>query len=461
MTDAWRIVMVDPGHQVPDYDRALTGALAGHGHQVSLAVSPLLYFEPGPPADGVALETAFGRLLGRGGRRSSHLAQRALARRTLRLASYPVELAVFVRRLVARPPHVLHVQWSLVPPLEAWAWRQARAAGIPVVLTAHNVLPHEARPWHRAAYRALYRAVDGVIVHSNATRARLADVAGLPERHVAVIPMAADTRQGPLPDRQSARRTLGLPLAAPLVLFFGHVRPYKGLDLLLAALPTVRAAVPAARLLVAGPIAGGQAAVTALRRQLGAAGLEGAVDLRPGHVPAALVDSVFAAADVVALPYGDTDDSAVLEAARGRGRAVVATAVGGLPEALAAGGGLVVPPQDVQALAGALVLILADAHTRRRLEADAEARARARTWSDVARETTEAYRAFAGEAGAFVDDLAAVAAEAEPSPGNGPSITLDADPLPGNVASATDVTPASDVTSAANGTAPSTGDGPR
>ena len=414
MTDALRIVMVDPGHQVPDYDRALSGALAALGHQVSLATSPLLYYDAGPPADGVTLEIAFGRLLGRGGTHSLRLAQRALARRALRLAGYPGELAVFARRLAARPPHVLHVQWSLVPPLDSWAWRQARAAGVPVVLTAHNVLPHEARPWHRAAYRALYRSVDGVIVHSNATQARLAEVAGLPDRRVAVVPMAADAPRRPLPDRAAARRTLGLPLAAPLILFFGHVRPYKGLDLLLAALSTVRAAVPEARLLVAGPMAGGQTAVTALRRQLLAAGLEPVVDLRLGHVPPAQVDSVFAAADVVALPYRDTDDSAVLQAARGRGRAVVATAVGGLPEALAAGGGLVVPPRDVGALADALVAVLADAHTRSRFEAEAEACALARTWSEVARETIEAYRTFAGNVASAANDTAPATGQSPP-----------------------------------------------
>lgn len=414
-----RIVVADPGHQVPSYDRALTAALAGRGHEVALATAPLLYYDPGPPGDGVVLRTAFGRLLTFSGGR---LTRRPAARRALRLLTYPGELAAFLRSITHQPPDVLHVQWSLVPPLEAGAWRRARAAGVLVVLTAHNVLPHETRPWHRAAYRRLYGAVDGVIVHSEAARERLAGLVGLPASRMAVIPMAADVPLRPAPDRRleraAARRSLGLPPTAPLALFFGQVRPYKGLDLLLATWGAVRAVLPEAGLLVAGPVAGGRAGIAALRRRIAALGLEGSVTLWPGYVPAWQVDQVFAAADVVALPYRDTEDSAVLQAARGRRRAVVATAVGGLPESLAAGGGLLVPPRSPPDLARALLAVLANPAVRRQLEAEAAAAAAGRTWADVAGETLRAYRIFAAR-----DDGGTRAASADP-PAPGTEVRL-------------------------------------
>jgi glycosyltransferase involved in cell wall biosynthesis len=122
-----------------------------------------------------------------------------------------------------------------------------------------------------------------------------------------------------------------------------------------------------------------------------AAGGQEAVDFRAGYLPRAARDLVFAAADLLALPYRDIDMSAVLAAARGRGRAVVATAVGGLPEALAAGGGLLVPPSDPAALATGIAGLLLDPAWRGRLEAEALAAAAAWTWDDAARATEAVY----------------------------------------------------------------------
>lgn len=386
------IVLADPGHQVPAYDRALAGALAATGCDVTLAVAPALHYDIGPLSPGVTERVAFGRLLAASGRLAPALVAAVPTRRLLRLAAYPVELAAFARRVVTERPALLHLQWGLLPAVEARLWPRVRRAGVPVLYTAHNVLPHEPRPWQPAAWRALYRSVDGLIVHSAAARERLLALTELPTARVHVVPMAADEVPMP-PDRAAARERLGLPPSAPLVLFFGHLRPYKGLDLLLDAFPAVAATVPNARLIITGPVAGGARGVLRLRDDIAARDLAAMVALRAGYLAPEQVDDFFAAADVVALPYRATDDSAVLQAARGRGRAVVATAVGGLPEVLAGGGGLVVPAAESGALASTLARVLAEPGLRESLEAAARSAARARTWADVARETLAVYRA--------------------------------------------------------------------
>jgi glycosyltransferase involved in cell wall biosynthesis len=228
-----------------------------------------------------------------------------------------------------------------------------------------------------------------VVVHSSAAADRAAAL-GIERARVAVIPIPADepARAG---HRRAARAELDLPPGAPLVLFFGHVRPYKGLGVLLDALPAIVHREPAVRLVVAGPVAGGGRGVAALRRSVARRGMGEWVALRPGYVPHERVDDYFAAADVVALPYRATDDSAVLATARGHGRAVVASAVGGLPEALASGGGILVPPRDPVALADAVLRLLTDPAERRRLEAEALAAARSWTWADAAARTREVY----------------------------------------------------------------------
>jgi len=391
-----RVIIADPGPQVPAYGRALAEALAAAGDRVTLATAPLLYFDPGPPPDGVTVERPFGRLL-RWSTAGGLLARHAAARRLLRAAGYPFELAAWAFRARRARPDVVHVQWSLAPLLDALALRWLRRSGIVTVLTAHNVLPHERQPWHAATYRRLYAAADLVIVHSAATRARLRALGWTPPRRVEVISMAADAPNA-APSRAAAREALGLPEGASVTLFFGHVRPYKGLDVLLAAWRPVGLALREARLVIAGPVAGGERRVRDIRAAIDRLGLAGSVDLRPGHVPADEVTAYFAAADVVALPYRETDDSAVLATARGHGRAVVATAVGGLPEALEGGGGWVVPPEDPQALAVALAAILRDAALRSRLEAKARKAAAAWSWRDVAAATRRAYRVAARRA---------------------------------------------------------------
>ncbi len=386
-----RVAIVDPGHQVPYYDQALAGALARLGTRVTLLTAPLLYYDLRPTAAGVDVRPVFGRLLTAPVLRRLPLAANPSLRRVLRAVGYGPELAALVRWAGQAQPDVVHLQWSLAPPVDAVVLDRLRHIGSAVVHTAHNVLPHTERPWHRPGFRRLYAAADRVVVHSRAARDRLLGLGGVAPDRVEVLPMPAD-EPGRVSDRRTARDELGFQADDPLVLFFGHVRPYKGLGVLLDALLALRRQVPGVRLLIAGPVAGGGRGLDRLRAAIAARGITDAIVLRPGYVPHSQVASCFAAADVVALPYRDTDDSAVLAAARGHGRAVVAAAVGGIPEALAAGGGLLVPPDEPDALAAALGQVLGSPATRDHLEAGARSAAGAWTWLDAAARLCQIYR---------------------------------------------------------------------
>jgi glycosyltransferase involved in cell wall biosynthesis len=294
---------------------------------------------------------------------------------------------------------VVHVQWSLAPPLDgAWV-RALRRSGVGTVYSAHNVVPHESRPWHPAFHKWLHGAAGRVIVHSRSTRDELVRLGGAPEGAVRVVPMAADD-PSTVAGREEARGVLDPPVgpAVPLALFFGHVRPYKGLDLLLDAAPSLRARMPAAKILVCGPVLGGEQGVRRLRDDIIARGVSDIVDLRPGYATSRTARACLSAADVVVLPYRAVSDSAVLAAARGHGRAVVATDVGSLAEALEDGGGLVVPPGDPERLAEAMTEVLERPGTRERLEAESRQAARSWTWSDAAEATLDVYREVVAEA---------------------------------------------------------------
>ncbi|GAA3945803.1 glycosyltransferase [Actinomadura viridis] len=208
-----------------------------------------------------------------------------------------------------------------------------------VVALCHNVLPHERKPYDRPLMRALLRRVDEVLVHSG----QQADLArGLTSRPVGVAEMPAHLpARAQAPAGEAARRDH--------LLFFGIVRPYKGLDVLLRALA---AGPEEVSLTVAGEFWGGVDATRALVRELG---LTGRVDLRPGYVPAAEVPGLFAAADALVLPYRTATASQNVWMAHEHGVPVIATRVGGFGEQVRDGvDGLVCEPDDVGSLTDAL-----------------------------------------------------------------------------------------------------------
>ncbi|WP_041261774.1 glycosyltransferase family 4 protein [Pseudofrankia inefficax] len=259
------------------------------------------------------------------------------------------------RRLRASADVVVLV---VVTPIQAPAYlgilsglgaRGRRRAGSPaVVALCHNVLPHERRAVDEPLTRAVLRRADAVLVHTDAEAARAVTLTTAPVRVAAMAPhlWAAETRRvHPSPSRPEARQD------EPLrrLLFFGLIRPYKGLDVLLRAL----AAGPAdVALTVAGEFWGGAEQTRAL---VGELGLADRVELRPGYVDAADVPGLFAAADALVLPYRAGTASQNVDLAHLHGRPVVATTVGTLPAAVADGvDGLLVAPDDPAALAGAL-----------------------------------------------------------------------------------------------------------
>lgn len=361
-----KIALIDPLAYTPPYDDALAAALAARGHGVHLLTSEFVH-GAAPRAEGYAREELFLPL-------SSRLFRRA-PRSRVRLVVKAVEYVPSVRRLLRRldelAPDVVHVQWLPRPELDVrWLRRLTR----PSVLTAHDVLPRRRRA--EPAWREALTIVDRVVVHSARAVAQLVD-SGLERERIARIAHPI------FPPRT---RALAPPQGRTL-LFFGLLRTYKGLDLLVSALPSV----PGARLIVAGDPVDPVEPLQRLARQLGVADR---IEWRLGFLPEPELDEVLAAATVVVLPYRGLDSSGVLATALGHRRPVVVSDVGSLGELVREfGAGAVVPPEDVHALAQACTRLLDDpadayAGTGRAVEAltwDAAAAAHERVYVEVAR----------------------------------------------------------------------------
>jgi glycosyltransferase involved in cell wall biosynthesis len=356
---AVRLRVVDPAAYTPPYDHALCAALARAGLQVTLATTPFDLAEV-PAAEGYAVDARFyPRRLGEPG---------SPLRRVARLAQHVPGMG-YER---AQPADVSHYQWLPVPQVDAFLLPKRR----PVVLTAHDVLPREAQPGQRSGLIRAYHRADAVVVHSEHGARRLREEVGLDPARIHVIPHGAfDHLADPArtPPAALPAELAEVDPRRPVVLCFGLVRPYKGVDVLLDAWRQV----DGAELWIVGRP---QVDLAALRRAAGPT-----VRFVPRFVTDGEAAAVFARADAVVLPYREIDQSGVLFTALAFGRPLVLTEVGGFPELAPTGAARLVPPGDADALAAALADVVADPAERARMGA-AAARAAATTyaWTTVA-----------------------------------------------------------------------------
>jgi glycosyltransferase involved in cell wall biosynthesis len=221
------------------------------------------------------------------------------------------------------------------------------------VVICHNVEPHEPVPLGPQLTRAVLRHADLLVVHSSHMTSELAALA-VADRPIlrAFHPRfsADELAEQPTAAAVAAERERqGNPDLS--LLAFGAIRPYKGIDLALAAIARVGRRLRV-RLTVAGLFwdRGEE-----LRARVAALGLEDRVELRDGFVSNEQAALLFSAADASLLPYRSATQSGVVQLSFAYGRPVIATAVGGLQEAVRNGiDGILCPPADVEALARAI-----------------------------------------------------------------------------------------------------------
>jgi glycosyltransferase involved in cell wall biosynthesis len=361
------VQMVDPSAYTPPYDHALSAALARAGVEVELVTSAFAYGAV-PPAEGYAVRELFYR--------HARGAPGSPARRAAKLLEHVPDMLRY--RRVARSADVVHFQWLALQWLDPWLLPER-----PTVLTAHDLLPREPRPGQARAQRRCYESVDAVVVHSDYGRRQLVETVALDPAKVHVIHHGAFEHLTRVPSERPLSGELGQ-ASDPVVLCFGLLRPYKGVDVLLEAWRGVRGA----ELWIVGRP---RMPLEPLRARAPAG-----VRFVPRFIADVEVPALFRRADIVVLPYSRTerlDFSGVLATALAFGKTVVLTDVGGFGEIAAAGAGLLVPPDDPAALREALVRLIEDPAARERLAAAAAAAAAGPySWDEAASRTAELYR---------------------------------------------------------------------
>lgn len=238
-----------------------------------------------------------------------------------------------VGRMLRReaPDMVILKYWTpLMAPCFGTICRLARRNGkTKVVVHLDNITPHEPHLYDRPLNRYFLRSCDGFVYMSEAVHQDLRTYR--PDAPALFSPHPLFDGYGERLPREEACRRLGLDATQSHVMFFGYVRDYKGLDLLLDAWALLKAEgkTDGKRLLVVGEVYGDD---TKYREQIARLGLERDVVFHDKFVPDDEVAEWFSVADMVALPYKSATQSGVTQVAYAFGVPMVVTRVGGLAE---------------------------------------------------------------------------------------------------------------------------------
>ena len=382
-----RVFMMDLWATVPYYTAYLSRALIAEG--VNLTVGSISYYlDPECfSSRGIKVDPGLLNLVGK-------FSLPSAPRRVLKLLEALVNLSALTVRFLVSPPEVIHVQflpilkWRL--PLDFWFLEFCRKRGSKIVLTVHDLLPHDSGEAHKKTFVRLYRMVDRLICHSDHVRVRLGAEFSVPFDKVSVIP------HGPffydLPAAGPGQTPPGLEekMGSVLVLWQGIIFPYKGVDLLLRAWQRVEAHGGNCRLVVAGT--GAPELLEQIREQVKSLGLK-RVQLQLRFISVRELMELYRTADVVVYPYRAITTSGALATGMALGKTIVASDLPAFRELLThRESALLIDPEDSVKFADVLIELAQDKDLRERLAG----RVRAmnfgeQSWISIAKDTVVAY----------------------------------------------------------------------
>lgn len=221
-----------------------------------------------------------------------------------------------------------------------------------VLFVCHNVFPHERFKFDKQLTKMTMKQGDYYITHSLMDKDDLESIIKKPNVKVNVHPAYNFFKMKDM-TRQEARAELGIKDNEKVLLFFGLIRDYKGLQHLLDAMPEIKKNVDDVKLLIAGDFCGSRAKYDEIIEKNGIADV---IDVYGRHLQTEEVEKFFAACDLVVLPYESATQSGVIQVAYSFDKPVLATNVGGLPDVVEhMGTGYIVEPQNHKEIADSVV----------------------------------------------------------------------------------------------------------
>jgi glycosyltransferase involved in cell wall biosynthesis len=293
---------------------------------------------------------------------------------------------------------ILHIQWWICTlificfPLVV----MAKLKKIKIVFSIHNVLPHEKTKKNifldYFANRCIFPFVDAFILHNAKNKQNFIDLYSIDKSKIAIITHGTfDLIKKKDISKNDARKYLNLSSEKKIILFFGYIRPYKGIDVLLKSFSKIKTKIENSFLLIVGQvwndtwenydvfIKKGNLDIKDIRVEL-------------GFIPENEVQYYFQASDVVVLPYKHLDTHGGVGAlALSFKKPLIVTDVGGSSEYII-DKRMLVRPDDVDDLYQKLYLALSDEHMLNKMKNDSEELSKEITWDKVAEKTLDFYK---------------------------------------------------------------------
>lgn len=377
------VVMVDPSCYSLPYDYSLCQALASQGWSVALERSRFLYGDFRLACD-VEVRERFYRVA------HQFSGSRGMIWKCLKGVEHVSGTMDLLRRARKERPDIIHYQWLTAPAVEARFFEHLSRIA-PLVLTLHNTTLFHGKPCTRfqgLGFRSVFKHLDAVIVHSEYSKRRIVEENWITPENVHVIP------HGVLDLYARSQQEQQLTASGNVILFFGAIAEYKGLDVLLRAFAKMPDEVrDGSRIVVAGRPNMNMEPIFELARELG---IESRIEWRLRFLQDDEVLEVFRMATVVALPYREIDQSGVLLTAIGFDKPVVATRIGGIAETIEHGKhGMLVEPGNADGFAQSFCSVLEDTTRRESMQQEIrQLRVNQLSWESIGRRTIGLYESL-------------------------------------------------------------------
>jgi glycosyltransferase involved in cell wall biosynthesis len=386
--------MMDLWATVPYYTAYLSRALLREG--VNLTVGSITYYLDTEcfSSRGVKIDPGLLDVVGK-----FHLPR--LPRRILKLLEAFLNLFALTVRFLISCPDVIHVQflpmfkWRV--PLDLWFVEFCQWRGSKIVLTVHDLLPHDTGEAYKRTFDGLYRMVDAIICHSDHVESRLESEFSVPKDKISVIPHGPFFYDLPASGDEQILRSFELETGKILVLWQGIVFPYKGIDLLLRSWKQVEADVGDACLVIAGT--GAPEFLDQIRAQVKDLDLK-RVKMHFRFISAEELVALYRASNVVVYPYRAITTSGALATGLALGKAIVASDLPVFRELLTNGeNAFLVDPQNPDELAAALVELTSNKELREQFaQRVREMDFGDQSWLSIAKKTTQTYESVLSSA---------------------------------------------------------------
>lgn len=342
-----KIWQIDPANITPYYNIALCDGLAQLGCEVYYISSEFIHDASLPIPDSFVTDYHYFR-----GLNHPLFSTNGRIRQISRGLSYPIGHWRLVQKIKHEKPDIVHIQWSRLPRFDNWLIQQIKKLNIPIVHTVHNVDRAFDSQSSLEQINQIYSEVDHLILHTQANQQELQkQIPHLPADKMSIIPMVAQNNAS-IPENASpslARKQLQLSDETFIVSYFGLIRAYKGVDILLKAFREQLSQLDNFLLMIIG-----KSNDIATSQELEEIATHDKIIVINDYVPNNDVWLYHLAADVMVFPYRSITQSAALITAMGFGLPVIVTDVGGFPETID-GNGYIVPSEDAVALANSII----------------------------------------------------------------------------------------------------------